>query len=241
MKRLLAGFPPMCLAPETKKKASTVVESTTNSANQILEVFRVHVDGNKLGADQENQIRSSLQNIMFELISITDLMEELQRDRCLRMVANAFRHLQIFRDTSSEFRLEEKLTAYVRDMKMLLTAMRQRSEVLAGGQECDELQRVTGEMETVIPLLVGAVKTAVQQPSDQATAARDEFIRGQAGCFQLVMKTLQNTYQASGSFDYTSLAEAMDLLEKAIQSGDRDAAVGQAREIADSIRVCVFL
>ena len=236
MKRLLAQFPPMCMNDETKQKASTVVNALTEAADDILKIFQQHTPGTKLERDQENKVRGSLQNIMFQLIAVTDLMEDLQRARCLRLVSNAFRHLQIFRDTTSDYRLNEKLTAYVRDMKQLLTVLRERRDVLGGGPEYDQLERVTGEMEGVIPLLTRAVQTCVKEPSDQANDARDEYIRAQAGCFQMLMQSL-NTYQASGSFDYTSLSEAMDLLEKAIQEGDRDAAASKAKDIAESLRV----
>ena len=126
-------------------------------------------------------------------------------------------------------------------MKQLLGALRERSEVLGGGSEFDQLSRTVGEMEAVIPLLVKAMKAAVLEPSDANTAARDGHIRGQASCFQVVMQVLQNTYQASGAFDYTSLAESMAELEKAVQAGDREAATCQAKDIAQALRVCFFV
>mmetsp|Transcript_31056 Transcript_31056/g.48412 ORF Transcript_31056/g.48412 Transcript_31056/m.48412 type:complete len:387 (-) Transcript_31056:60-1220(-) len=235
MKRLLAQFPEMCLKEETKKSAQSVVGGINEAADDILQVFQVHSPGTKLEPAHENKVRSALQKIMFQLIAVTDLMEDLQRARCLILVSNAFRHLQIFRDTTSDYRLNEKLSAYVRDMKTLLNVLRERRDVLGGGPEADQLEQVTGQMEGVIPALTRAVQAFVAEPSQPNSNARDEHIRAQARCFQVIMSSL-NTYQASGSFDYTSLAEAMDALEKAIQAGDRDAATSKAKDIADTLR-----
>ncbi len=181
-------------------------------------------------------IRTELKNILIELCVVSDMMEDVQRARCLRIVSHAFRHLQIMKDTNSSFRFNEKCLSMRDDVSIAVRLMRQRADVLSSADEIQILRSSAQEIETHVPLLVDATAALIDTPTDSAFASQQDIIRRMARAFADVSRTLQSVTNASGDFDYTSLAEKIDALQSAIRAGDAASAVAEARDIASALK-----
>jgi len=229
--RLLSDFPSLCLDDTNRKKAQESNELIGKASEKIIFTLNAHQDGQNLSTENETTTRSELQRIILSLCIVTEIMEDTQRIRSIRLVSNGFRHLSICKETNSDYRLTEKMKAMVTDIKAMLASVRRRVQVLGETEDSFILSDFCDVVERTLAPLVRATQSAVSSPTPENIQTRDGYIREMVPAFSSATKVLQKTHQSSGFFDFTSLSDALDALQLAIARGDRIEAVEQAKGI----------
>ena len=262
--RLLSDFPSLCLDDTNRKKAQVFFvffyfvfffflylylfvefsfdfqesnELIGKASEKIIFTLNAHQDGQNLSTENETTTRSELQRIILSLCIVTEIMEDTQRIRSIRLVSNGFRHLSICKETNSDYRLTEKMKAMVTDIKAMLASVRRRVQVLGETEDSFILSDFCDVVERTLAPLVRATQSAVSSPTPENIQTRDGYIREMVPAFSSATKVLQKTHQSSGFFDFTSLSDALDALQLAIARGDRIEAVEQAKGITALLKV----
>jgi len=109
---LCSTFPPLCGEEEDKRKGQELVESMRSSERVLNDLFRSYVPGRPINQQTAKEIADHLRNALERLVDVTHVMEDEQIKRILRAIKRSFEVVVLMKDTTNDFRFEQKAETY---------------------------------------------------------------------------------------------------------------------------------
>lgn len=231
---LAQSFVDLCLDPEGKQRTQALVDSMDHSKLNLIELFR------NLrafpSAEQQKSIVVETQNILINMASVTDEMEEDQIFRILRASKLAFQHVMNLKETNSDYRLEVKQEDVRFAVNNLILNLRNRLNVLPEAPIKDDLLFAEDSINRYLEPFIGANRDFLKKFSSDAGQLQGEYLHHLALAIKTIIDVIPHTRtKGSCSFQHELIFQNLDKLADAVQHGSSADAVAGARFLVDEV------
>eukprot|EP01104_Vermistella_antarctica_P014390 TRINITY_DN4517_c1_g2_i1.p1 TRINITY_DN4517_c1_g2~~TRINITY_DN4517_c1_g2_i1.p1 ORF type:complete len:478 (+),score=158.31 TRINITY_DN4517_c1_g2_i1:130-1563(+) len=237
---LSGTFPSLCLDADSKMAANAVVDSMAASMRQFEQATSGHMPGQKLGENACKDVAAAIRNLLSKTAELTDLMEENQIQRGIRIVKQAFNAIMLLKDVRSMYGLDQNANHAERAMSTLEKLLENRVNVTDEMDQKRELIEMSEIVKTYTPELMEASRQKAQDPDAPAAKERHAVVIKKLA---LTMKRLLDMLQSrslsiagQAGFSYDRLAQALDALDDAVRSGSSGMATQQAKGLVDELK-----
>ena len=186
-----------------------------------------------MSPEDADGLAGHLKHFLTVIARITDLMEDEVINRLISFTQECFQHVLILKETRSDYRLEEKLSAARQIWEVLLNEVEKRADVTIDEGIAAKLRASGQQIRSHSPHLLATTKTLVIAPTAANVAQQEGVIFEVASGFQSLLTALKiGKVSGSASFEYDSIAESLEALRNAVKAGQTQAAVDSAAQIA---------
>jgi len=234
---LCSTFPPLCGEEEDKRKGQELVESMRSSERVLNDLFRSYVPGRPINQQTAKEIADHLRNALERLVDVTHVMEDEQIKRILRAIKRSFEVVVLMKDTTNDFRFEQKAETYRKNIDALIKLIDTRIEAIDDGEDkivlAESIARVKERQES----LISTTSNVTRNPTQDNLAAQQDDLKVMLMSIQGIASIIQKGgTQSKAKFDHNMIiGENLDHLADAINAGSAGAAADAARKIADEI------
>lgn len=153
------------------------VQAMERAESNLKSLFSTYQPGTRVDIAVGKKLAEELRGLLRSLVDVTHAMDAEQLKRILRAVKKSFEVILMIKDTTSDFRFEQKAKTYNANMEVLVKLIDTRVDVLEGG---DHKTRLTAAINAVKdrqqPYLDSTISMA-RNPTQDNIARQQEDLR----------------------------------------------------------------
>jgi len=237
MNQLCEGYPPLLLEEEDKAEAWKGINEMRDIEAKLKDAFARYRPGTKMDGKLGREVAQLMARYLQLLVIATETMDVNQLKRILRSIKKAFEVVVMMKDTSNDYRFEQKCETYRTNMHSLTKNIETRVEALENGENKSILAKALKEVEDHQESLLQTTQTVLRNPSQSNLAAQQNDLRAILTAIQAMSNVIKLPAPKSrAGFDLeTIFNENLDHLRDAVTAGSATATADAARKILDQI------
>jgi len=188
---LCSTFPPLCVEEEDKRKGQDLVNSMRNSEKILNDLFRSYTPGRVMDQQLAKDIADHLRNILERLVDVTHVMEEEQIKRILRAIKRSFEVVVLMKDTTNDFRFDQKAETYRKNIDALVKLIDTRIEAIDDGEDKIVLSQSIARVKERQESLISTTSNVTRNPTQDNLAAQQDDLKVMLMSIQAIASIIQ--------------------------------------------------
>lgn len=140
-------------------------------------MFATYVPGTRLEVATGKKLAEELRGLLRSLVDVTHAMDAEQLKRILRAVKKAFEVILMIKDTTSDFRFEQKAKTYNNNMEVLVKLIDTRVDVLDKGDHKTRLGAAINAVKDRQQSYLDNTLSSARNPTQDNIARQQEDLK----------------------------------------------------------------
>lgn len=233
--RSAASFCELCIDPQGKERTRQLVDRMENSKTSLGQIF-LNLNGRFPSPQEQQEITTEFQNVLFSMADVTDIMEEDQVIRIQRAAKLAFQHVLTIRDTSNSYRIEPKLEDLRFAVDSLLKNLDNRLNILHESPLAQDLACARGDIANNLDYYINNTRLYVTHGTADARRIQESSLEPIVLGIKTVIDLIGDTLtKGNCNFPHEQILQDLDRLANAVKHGSASEAAGSARLLVEEL------